>query len=209
MMQSSIDNHTRWLVRNTTTKAVKTNDEPRSQEPGIDYSYRVTVFHDVHNAMKPKYMTLADVVSRIRNGNSQDLIERIRAGETGLKRELPCICFSGIFSHRADIGLIRHSGLICLDYDNIADINSFKDRICKNPFTHVAFISSSGTGLKVIVKILGNHTEAVRSLGRYFPAKNLNLQADVSRICFESWDSQVYYNQYSMVFIPQSIILES
>lgn len=201
-MQVSLYNFTGWPVKNTTKRAVRVNEDPQSLLDNKDYSPEVTIFPDAYNTTRPKYMNLVEVVSRIEYGNSKDLIERIRAGKTGLKSELPCICFSGIFTHRANIGLIKHSGLICLNYDNLPDVLSFKEYICKNPFTHVAFMNPSGTGLTIIVKISGNHTEAVRSLGKYFPAKNLDLQADVSRTCFESWDSLVYHNQYSMVFTP-------
>ena len=176
--------------------------EPRSLLAGADYCHDITIFPGVYNTTNPKYLNLADIVNRIRYGHSKDLIERIRAGEKELKRELPCICFSGIFSHRANIGLIKHSGLICLDYHKLPDVDSFKSRICRNPYTHLAFISPSGIGLKVIVRISGNHTEVVRSLGKYFPAENLVVQPDVSGICLESWDSRVYYNQYSKIFIP-------
>jgi hypothetical protein len=202
LIQVSLYNLTSRPVKNTTWTTVRINQENRSVLAGRVYNHEVTVFPNVNKTSNPRYMDLTEVVNRIRTGNSKHLIERIRAGETGLKKELPCICFSGIFSHRANIGLIKHSGLICLDYDNLPDVYSFKDRVCKHPFTHAAFISSSGTGLKVIMRIAGNHTEAVRSLVRYFPAENLNLQADVSGICFESWDSRVYHNQYSMVFTP-------
>jgi hypothetical protein len=202
LMQVSLYNLTSRPVKNTTWMAVRINQEHRFVLTGRVYNHEVTVFPNVNKTLNPRYMDLTEVVNRIRTGNSKHLIERIRAGETGLKKELPCICFSGIFSHRANIGLIKHSGLICLDYDNLPDVYSFKDRVCVYPFTHAAFISSSGTGLKVIMRIAGNHIEAVRSLVRYFPAENLNLQADVSGICFESWDSRVYHNQYSMVFTP-------
>jgi len=189
-------------VKSSKEQDVMMHQEPCSSQVKKDFSRGVTVFPDLYNITNPKYMDLTEVVSRIRNGNSGDLIERIRAGETGLKRELPCICFSGIFTQRSGIGLIKHSGLICLEYDNLPDVISFKDRICKNLFTHVAFISPSGKGLKVIVRISGNHTEAVRSLRKFFQSDNLDINPDVSAICFESWDPSIYYNQQSLIYTP-------
>ncbi|MBG0859549.1 MAG: hypothetical protein IQL11_08605 [Bacteroidales bacterium] len=202
LMQVAFSNIVSRPVKKVIGTDVMVTQESRKVIPDKKFSHGVTVFPNIFTATNPRYMDLPEILNRIKNGNSKNHIVRIRAGETGLKNELSCICFSGIFTHRTEIGLIKHSGLICLDYHNPPDVSSFRERICMNPFTHAAFISPSGKGLKVIVRIAGNHTEAVRSLAKYFPAENLELKAEVSNICFESWDPKLYYNPHSLVFTP-------
>ena len=41
--------------------------------------------------------------------------EKQRGNE--LKKELPAVCFSGIFNKRNDSSIQQHSGLVCLDFD--------------------------------------------------------------------------------------------
>jgi hypothetical protein len=168
-----------------------------------DYSGALTVFPDVFSTSKPKYCLLSDVIDRIRAGNSRELVEKIRSisdksEREALKKKLPSICFSGIFTQRNNASLIKHSGFVVLDYDNVP--MSFKAKVCQNPYVRAAFVSPTGTGLKIVVKISGDHVEVVKRLGEYFPAEGLDLQTDVSRVCFESYDPDVYFNDKSLEF---------
>ena len=62
------------------------------------------------------------LLNRIKGGRNKELVVQIRkekdkAKRNELKKSLPSICFSGTFNKRSDSGLIKHSGLICLDFD--------------------------------------------------------------------------------------------
>jgi len=63
-----------------------------------------------------------------------------------------------------------------------------------------AFISPSGTGLKVIVKIDGDHKKCCEGLYDHFHSEFLDLQTDICRVCFESYDKNIYSNPNSTVF---------
>jgi len=206
-MQKSLNNHDNWPVKSAT----KTKNKPFPGAIGTTSipAREVTLFKNLFDITHPEYMMLTDVVSRIRDGNSKELVTRIRQGEIHLKNALPCICFSGIFDRRDNSSLVKPSGLAVLDYGNLENVNSFKDHVCKNPFTHVAFISPSGKGLKVIVKIHGDHVESYRKLSQYYPPEGLemaekikkfNLAVNISRVTFESWDQDIYFNLSSKVF---------
>lgn len=206
-MQKSLNNQDNWSAN----CATKTKNKPLPVAKGTTSlpSSEVTLFKNLFDITHPENLTLTNVVSRIRDGNSKKLVTRIRQGEFNLKNALPCICFSGIFVRRDNSSLVKPSGLAVLDYGNLENVNNFKDKVCTNPYTHVAFISPSGKGLKVIVKIHGDRLEMYQKLSQCYPLegldsvvkiKKLNLAVNISRVTFESWDPDIYFDPSSKVF---------
>lgn len=117
--------------------------------------------------------------------------------------QLPSICFSGIFDRRANDGIKSHSGLICLDFDHIEDVEKFKERFKKDKHVLMAFISPSGDGLKVVIKVPANiqtHADSCRALKQKFKDDRLDDFKDVARVCYESYDKDIYYNPDSEIF---------
>jgi len=175
----------------------------KEKPSGVDYSEGcLTIFKNAYTTDNAYYCTLSDVALRIKNGNSKGLVEKIReTKDEKFKRELPSICFSGIFMTRNNASLIKHSGYVVLDYDDLPDVNKFKEHICKCKYVAMAFTSPTGTGLKVVVKINpSDHVSMCEQLGRYFPSDCLDLHTDVSRVCFESYDPDVYFNNNALMF---------
>ena len=168
----------------------------------------ITIFKNITETKEPFYISIPDIVKRIKEGNSRELVNKIRQAytkedRTTFKKQLPSICFSGKFSQRADKGIIKHSGYVCLDFDHIEDVQQFKDHIKEDAHTMIAFVSPSGDGLKVIVKIPANvktHAASCRALKDYFKTEKLDDFKDVSRVCFESYDKDIYYNSESSLF---------
>ena len=61
-----------------------------------------------------------------------------------------------MFTKRNDLSLTEHSGIICLDFDSYEkqrDLLQDKENLSKDKFVFSVFISPSGNGLKVLVKI--------------------------------------------------------
>ena len=82
----------------------------------------VTVYKDVFSK-EPHYVKLSTVIERIRSGKSMGIVQKVRAGDSGIKTTLPSICFSGVFvGARSDNGLKTHSGLVILDFDKLSDV---------------------------------------------------------------------------------------
>ena len=83
-------------------------------------------------------------------------LEKNKSERNEMKKMLPSICFSGTFNKRADTSIIEHSGLVCLDFDGYEkqkDLLQDKEMLTKNKYVFSVFISPSGNGLKVLVKI--------------------------------------------------------
>lgn len=178
----------------------------------------ITVFKSILNTTTPFYPEVSEVFDEIRTGRKcKDLIGLIRKEkdkdkQNELKKGLPAICFSGTFSKRSDNSIIEHSGLICLDFDNFKSAelmdqakNGFKD----DSFTHAVFTSPSGNGLKVIVKIpkdIDNHKLYFNALRDYYNTEEFDVTSkNLSRVCYESYDPDIYVNYDSDVWTDMSV----
>lgn len=158
----------------------------------------ITVYKDAFSK-EPHHRTLSVVLERIRVGaNSLATIKKVRAGDSGLKTQLPSICFSGVFNgQREDKTLAKHSGMVILDFDKMSfeELNKLFESVKLLPFVVSAFISPSGNGLKVLVRIADTekHRQHYKALMKDFPSldeKNINE----ARVCFESYDPNIYIN---------------
>lgn len=156
------------------------------------------------------------ILKHIKNGRWKTQINEIRdlinrnENEKGsvLKKTLPAFTPSGTFSERRKKENIdSYSGLLHLDYDKVEDVESLKEIIVKIPFTYSAFISPSGKGLKVVVNTdaeLESHTHAFNALKLYYD-EIVGLESDrtvkdVTRLCFVSYDPELYLNESSKIF---------
>ena len=126
---------------------------------------KLSVFKSLFNSKETPYtLTILDVYERIKNGYS-DLnkkIERLRAMDENseehraMKNSLLAIMFNGTFNERNDNGLVEHSGLCVLDFDDYPDaatMNEERQRLINCPFVYLVFTSPGGKGLKVVIKI--------------------------------------------------------
>jgi len=170
----------------------------------------VTIFQNAKTVDKPYFITIEKAVQRIKGGRSAILINQLRSCEDlkekkRIKTLLPSICFSGTFKKREDKALIKHSGLIAIDFDHLGNrLTELKARLIKDRYTFLLFISPSGDGLKLVVKIpddVKTHALSAAALTDYYSDEKLDEFKDVSRICFESYDPDIYYNPDSDLFI--------
>jgi hypothetical protein len=174
----------------------------------------VTIFQNIRDTDTPFFRDVHLILDRIKDGAgaTKELVQRIRAEKrkperNELKKQLPAICFSGTFNKRSDSSIIQHSGLICLDFDGYTkqkDLLHDKEMISKNKYTFSVFISPSGNGLKVLVKIpadVENHTNFFNSLEKYFNSPYFDKTSkNISRVCYESYDPLIYVNDNSSVW---------
>ena len=183
----------------------------------------ITYFENMRETNSPKKMDLVEFLDSIRNGQHIDLVEQIRVEQDAttkseLKKALPAACISGEFTSRSKAGLVNHSGLVCLDFDKFEDelkLEAFKAGVLifKEDFVHAMFVSPSGNGVKVVVKIPAekdNHESYFNALGEYFDSPNFDKACkDVARLCFASYDEEMYYNENSKVWDTLDVKTES
>lgn len=113
--------------------------------------------------------------------------------------------FSGTFSKRKNDCLIKHSGLLCLDFDHLGErLQEAKKLLIEDEVLslRLLFRSPSGDGLKAVVAIdptKGEHEKWYCAYSAYLTEK-YNLIADpackdVSRACFLPHDGDCYINK--------------
>lgn len=185
----------------------------------------VSVFKKLYKSKDVPYiLPLYKVLERIRAGKSKDLI--YYAGESNTikeydkrKRELPCIVFSGEFKERSKKGLVEHSGLMVIDFDKIEkkeELDLLVSELKNNKHIVTVFVSPSnylknkikGYGVKAVVKIPSCKE---KDHSRYFKAFNDEFSYDyfdvsnsnVDRVCFESYDPNIYINYDAEVYNPE------
>jgi hypothetical protein len=88
--------------------------------------------------------------------------------------------------------------LICLDFDGYTkskELLQDKENLSKNKYVFSVFISPSGNGLKVLVKIPAdaeNHTNYFNSLEKYFNSPYFDKTARTYHVCATSLTTHCY-----------------
>lgn len=111
--------------------------------------------------------------------------------------------FSGLVNYRNDKGLIKHSGLLCLDFDHLDNIQQCRNILLNDKYfkTELLFVSPSGNGLKWVVEIdlsIETHQNWFVAISNYL-LQTYSLEADpqcrnISRACFLPHDSFCFIN---------------
>lgn len=178
----------------------------------------VTIFKDLFESKDvPYYVSLEKVINRIKNGDSIELINKIRSSKNKievdtLKKSLPCILFNGTFSERNSNSLIKHSGLMIVDFDkypNDEEMFNHLELLKQNKHFVLLFISPSGTGIKGVVKV-SNELDKIthpKIFTQFQDDFNFDYwdksNSNIDRVCFESYDTNIYVNFDAEIYNPE------
>lgn len=177
--------------------------------------YKVSFYKNIFDTSSKVEITIDQFLTAIRNGKYKKAIEAIRKTttkkeRTELKKQLPNITASGVFSKRSDNSIITHSGLKQIDFDQQDNTEMNPDEakkiLLRDPFTFAAFVSPSGNGLKLLVRINPDEDKQVyNALYAYYKTKyKLHLDkacGNLSRGMGVSFDSDLYHNPESEIFV--------
>ncbi len=178
------------------------------------YNPKITLFKTLFNASDaPHVVHVSKVVERIREGNAntKEIVNNIRLGaknKDDLKKQLPAIMFNGIFKVRNEKGIDEHSGLCIHDFDKFESPEKLKEwriKLQSDPYTYICFLSPSGNGLKVVVKIpksdKSEHYRRFHAYKKYINSPYFDVQnSNLSRVCFDSYDPNIYIDYESRLF---------
>lgn len=146
-------------------------------------------------------------LSDIKTGRWQDKVLRLRTCKVSekerLKDALPFVTVSGIFTERTQETIQTHSNYVAIDVDAQPQLTAtapeLRDLLIKDPMVYAAFVSCSGTGVCVIVKVNPEaHREAYVWMSLHF-YKRYDINTDPScknlaRIRFVSYDPDTAIN---------------
>lgn len=164
------------------------------------YPYNIVRLIDIYNVIKGDYFkSQTDILRKISN----------KAEARQFKaHNFDYVTFSGMFNMRNNNALIKHSGLIVIDFDNLSDVENTRKQLLNDSEleTQLLFISPSGNGLKWVIEVdlsLATHIQYFEGIKNYL-LKSYNLEIDnsgkdVTRACFLPHDLEVYINPKHIV----------
>jgi predicted P-loop ATPase len=180
----------------------------------------VTLFKNFNEVVEHK--TIPTILEEIKTGKykpgiiylRKSLAEKKDEAYNKAKKSLPAFTPSGKFVGGRKLQfLTEYSNFIILDIDKLsaADLQNAKHLANQCEFTFASFISPSGNGLKILVKIdtpKAEHKETFLKVQAHYESI-LNIEIDKSgkdltRLCFYSWDENLYLNENSKIFVTLS-----
>ena len=174
---------------------------------------KISLFQNIKNTTpKTGSKCVYSVLGSIQDGTYKSLIANIRIESdkeirNKLKSKLHYVTFSGTFSVRGNNSLKKSSGLACLDFDGIDNLPELIESINKDHYTFASFISPSGNGLKVLVKIpLVDNNEDYQDyyieLQKHYDqyAKTDDATKAIANACYLSYDENMHLNTESVLF---------
>jgi len=168
-------------------------------------------------------VSIEDIYNAIKNGDWEKYAEPVRKEEYGsdkqksLKNGLPAFTMSGVFpkGSRLNESIVSHSGRIVIDIDGLKDsVQDVKETLKDDPYSESVFLSVSGKGLAVVVKIDGRkHVDSFLELEKYY-LNNYGLKIDqscknVARIRYVTSDPEIYINMESKLFELEQLQIDS
>ncbi|MBK9723320.1 MAG: PriCT-2 domain-containing protein [Saprospiraceae bacterium] len=173
---------------------------------------QVTLFKNLFDTKAGTDVNIETLLDDIRLGKYEIDCGRIRqtkdkAVRDELKKKVPNFTACGTFKTRKNSDLVKASGLIAIDFDNIPqdEIDDFKNELCQDSYTFAVFISISGTGICCLVKIdPAKFAEAFTGLQTYYYNKYERVIdpacKDLSRARLISHDPTLFHNPGSLKF---------
>ena len=172
---------------------------------------KITIFENFQDR-KGNY-ELVNVLNAIKEGKFNTKITQLRNADSEeekgrVKNALPAFTPSVVLNTgRKFTDGDTYNGVIHLDYDKLDDVASAIEKIKSLEYTYSCFISPSGNGIKVFVRVsneMEQHKDAFNTLRHYYD-KAVGRESDKSikdltRLCFVSSDPELYLNEESVVF---------
>ncbi len=171
-------------------------------------SYSFSFFHaPIQNTTPCEAFGILDAYRYITAPIAKERTERLRSmasSDEAKRYKAQCFdycTFSGVFECRSSSKLLSHSGLICVDFDDVEDVPALKKRLLEHEYfdTVLMFTSPSGNGVKWIVEVDlqgWEHSRFFKSMANCLKATGLpsvdSSGSDVARACFLPYDPDAY-----------------
>ena len=180
----------------------------------------ITIFKNFNEVIEHK--TIPEILHEIKTGKYRPGITYLRKSlaENKLeayekaKKSLPAFTPSGKFVGGRKMEFLEaYSNFIILDIDKLSqtDLQNAKHKTNQSEYTYASFISPSGNGLKILVKVnttKEDHKETFLAIQKHYETL-LNHEIDksgkdITRLCFYSFDDNLYQNENAKTFVTSS-----
>ena len=129
----------------------------------------VSVYDNITDVTSLSVKTIDQILTVIKNGNPE-LISQITAirnmtshqEQNEAKKNLPVFCCNGTFHRKNNASLLQYSSFIAIDFDGFSsndELIAYKEHLKTYPYVYAFFVSTSGIGLKAIVKHTNTNPE--------------------------------------------------
>jgi hypothetical protein len=180
---------------------------------------KVSIFKNFNQVVEN--IDLSAILEHILSGKYSAIVLRLRelvsldkyTEYNEKKKSLPAFTPSGLFDGGRKLEFLKeYSGCLVLDIDKLshAHLDEARAKIIEIPYTYSCFLSPSGQGLKILVKVISRpvfHKQIFEQVKDYYEHQlGLTIDPsgkDVTRLCFVSWDEELYLNHTSAVFKTQ------
>lgn len=173
---------------------------------------KISIYKNIKSVIPIKDTSVFKVLDSIQKGEYKEKIANIRLEKDKEKRNvlksyLPYATFCGTFDSRSNSNLKKHSGLACMDFDDVLELEKLREDVNKDPYTMASFLSPSGDGIKVLVRIPpvdNNETyqdyyiELINHFSKYHEIDKGTK--DLARACYLSDDKDLFINLESELF---------
>jgi hypothetical protein len=180
----------------------------------INSTFKFSFYNNLYSVKAPDgELDINELIEVIKYGYIKPTIEELRNTEdkerfNEIKRGcIQGVTLSGIFKARNKESLIKHSGLMQVDLDDVNNYEDLFNKLINDPLTYVCFKSPGGKGIKIIVKVLPHeetHLEQFYALERYYKDEyGIIIDSsckDIARCLLLSYDPYLYCNPFASVF---------
>lgn len=180
----------------------------------------ITIFKNFNEVVEHK--TIPQILEEIKTGKYRHAIVYLRKSLSENKMEayekakksLPAFTPSGKFVGGRKLEFLTdYSNCIILDIDKLSpeQLKNARQLANQSEFTYASFISPSGNGLKILVKIDTPKTEHKETFlkvqAHYESILKLEIDKsgkDITRLCFYSSDENLYLNENATIFTSEA-----
>ncbi len=163
----------------------------------------------ISNINPVRLLTVDNVYKTLKSDKNKAITEQLRAMESKEEARIfkaenfHYVTFSGEFTSRREVDLVKHSSLMVLDFDDIGDVSNLREQLLADASfeTVLLFTSPSGNGVKWVIQfdpIEWSHDDYFQSVSNYiFHTYGVEIDQsgrDVSRACFIGYDPDVFIN---------------
>jgi hypothetical protein len=187
-------------------------------------SFEVNIFKNVGDTDCSNVVKVASVLNAIKKGKWKSPVEAVRSLKasnaskevvTKAKAFLPAVIWTGVFEERLDDACVLYNQLMVIDVDNISAkrLVKFREELKNNPWVY-SFFSGPTKGVKILVfvdsDISWHNKHAFWSLeNEFLDLYNIKIDPsgkNLSRLCFVSYDPDLYINPNPVYFSPKETV---
>ena len=172
---------------------------------------QVSLFDGVTDKFPSDTLTIGQFLDACKNGKYQKPVERIRNEEDekrqdAMKKELLAVTIQSKECSQREAKFCQNDAVICLDFDDIDDVEKAKQAIADVPYVFAVSVSSRGRGVFALAA-LANPTEDLKPILEVMQTDfNYIIDkkcSDVSRLRFVTYDSDLIVKDCVIPFQPQ------